>query len=419
MAIDPRISLAARAPNVSDAINIFENAMMNSQTRSTRQAQEQRTAELQPFQLQQAQQGVDINKQTLDANQVAAQQNSDQRILKSINDFAIGNQSIINQTVNTGDPAPLLQALTTRREKLVQQGLPIDETNDAIADLQRGDIQSVVSGLSDGVALYNQGQGGSQQANSQFGSQKTFKDSKGNLFLGTMKMNPNDGTVQSVLSSVDGSTKQPEGSISLVSGLGQTSKEKSDTKVDETQQIEDIKVAAKGKGAAVVAGVAQGVKAFEKIPLVRTAIGNYNDAIAAIDAGAETGTFDRLMPSFNQASKTLDNTIKRLGLDVVGNTTFGALSESELAFALSAAAPDNMQPAELKNWFIAKRNAQEKILSGLDEVSTYLTGGDKTIKDWKQKQVIDRLANPASQQQIKPEATATPVSSRYTIEVIN
>ena len=41
-------------------------------------------------------------------------------ILKSINDFAIGSQSIINQAVNTGDPAPLLQALTTRREKLVQ-----------------------------------------------------------------------------------------------------------------------------------------------------------------------------------------------------------------------------------------------------------------------------------------------------------
>jgi hypothetical protein len=159
MAIDPLISLAARAPDVSGAINIFENAMMNSQTRGIRQAQEQRAAELQPFQLQQAQQGVDINQQTLDANQVAAQQNSDQRILKSINDFAIGNQSIINQTVNTGDTAPLLQALTTRRDKLVQQGLPIDETNEAITDLERGDIQSVVSGLSDGVALFRQQQG--------------------------------------------------------------------------------------------------------------------------------------------------------------------------------------------------------------------------------------------------------------------
>ena len=159
MAIDPRIALATRVPDVSGAINIFENAIMNAQTRDIRQAEAERAAKMQPFQLQQAQQNVDINQQTLDANQIAAQQASDQRILKSVNDFAIGNQSVINQTVNTGDPAPLLQALTNRRAQLVQQNLPVGETDEAIAMLGQGDIQGVVSKLSDSVALFNQQQG--------------------------------------------------------------------------------------------------------------------------------------------------------------------------------------------------------------------------------------------------------------------
>jgi hypothetical protein len=170
MAIDARISMMGKAPNVGQAINIFESAMMNSQTRESRQAQELRATELQPFNLQQAQQGVDINQQTLDANQEAANQVNNQRILKSVNDFAIGNQSIINQTVNTGDPIPLQQALIKRRAQLVQQGLPTEETDEGIAMLSQGNIQGVVSALSDSVSLFNQGRVGQQK---QFAVQKS------------------------------------------------------------------------------------------------------------------------------------------------------------------------------------------------------------------------------------------------------
>ena len=63
--IDPRIALATRVPDVSGAINIFENAIMNAQTRDTRQAEAERAAKMQPFQLQQAQQSVDINQQAI------------------------------------------------------------------------------------------------------------------------------------------------------------------------------------------------------------------------------------------------------------------------------------------------------------------------------------------------------------------
>jgi hypothetical protein len=152
MAIDARISMMGQAPNVGQAINIFENALMNSQTRDIRQQQADQQALLNPLQAQLTQQSVDAGK--AQANDIV-----NQRKLKSINDFAIGNQSIINDAVNTGDPTQLQGALVKRREQIVQQGLPTDETDEAIAMLGQGDIQGVISGLSDSVKLYSQQKG--------------------------------------------------------------------------------------------------------------------------------------------------------------------------------------------------------------------------------------------------------------------
>lgn len=156
MALDPRIALAGVVPSNATALNLFENALTNAQNRGIKSAQEARAAELQPLKMEAEQQNVDINAQTLAANQQLAEQAVEQRKLKSINDFAIGNQSIINQTVNTGDPKPLQQAMVKRRLQLQQQGLPTDETDEAIAMLGQGNIQGVVGALSDSVSLYKQ-----------------------------------------------------------------------------------------------------------------------------------------------------------------------------------------------------------------------------------------------------------------------
>lgn len=152
MALDSRISMMGQAPNVGQAINIFENALMNSQTRDIRQQQFDQQSLINPLQVQQAQQSVDAGAaQAVDA--------TNQRKLKSINDFAIGNQSLINDAVNTGDATQLQSAMVKRREQLIQQGLPTDETDEALVMLGQGNIQGVVSGLSDSVKLFNQQQG--------------------------------------------------------------------------------------------------------------------------------------------------------------------------------------------------------------------------------------------------------------------
>jgi hypothetical protein len=156
MALDSRISMMGQAPNVGQAINIFENALMNSQTRDIRQQQAGQQALINPLQVQQAQQSVDAGAaQAIDV--------ANQRKLKSINDFKIANQSLINDAVNTGDATQLQSAMVKRREQLVQQGLPTDETDEALVMLGQGNIQGVISGLNDSVKLFNQQQGNVQQ----------------------------------------------------------------------------------------------------------------------------------------------------------------------------------------------------------------------------------------------------------------
>ena len=152
MAIDARISMMGQAPNVGQAINIFENALMNSQTRDIRQQQADQQALLNPLQVQLTQQSV--NARNAQANDIATQ-----RKLKSFNDFAIGNQSIISNAVNTGNPTQLQSALVKRRAQLVQDDLSTAETDEAITMLGQGNIQGVVSALSDSVKLYNQSSG--------------------------------------------------------------------------------------------------------------------------------------------------------------------------------------------------------------------------------------------------------------------
>lgn len=145
MALDPRISLAGVVPSNATALNLFENALTNSTNRGIASAQEARRAASAPLK-----------------QQILEQQAADtveQRKLKSINDFTIGNQSIIDNAVSTGDSTQLKGALVKRREQLVQQGLPTDETDEAIIMLGQNNIDGVVSSMRDSVNLYNQSSG--------------------------------------------------------------------------------------------------------------------------------------------------------------------------------------------------------------------------------------------------------------------
>jgi len=128
---------------------------------------------------------------------------------------------------------------------------------------------------------------------------------------------------------------------------------------------------------------------FEKIAPINNYIANYDDAARLIDEGADTGKIESLLPSFRQASIELDNVQRSLGLNVVGNTTFGALSKGELDLALDVGLPTRLEGKELKAWISRKKAAQVKMRNYLEKAVSYLGEGN-TIADLSKVQKQDR-----------------------------
>lgn len=157
------------------------------------------------------------------------------------------------------------------------------------------------------------------------------------------------------------------------------------------------------KGAATIS-----VKAFDKLEKINLNISNMDEAIKAIDEGASTGIIQSKLPSIRAASQRLDNLQRRLGLDVVGQTTFGALSKGELDLALKVAIPLNLNSQELKKWLIEKKAAMEKLSDYVEASAIYLGTPGNTVKGWIEYQRGKNTAQQQpAQQQFKEGMTAT------------
>lgn len=266
MAIRPEISLNLDSVNVSPAINAFENAMLNAQTRGLRQQQ----SELGKIQLQQAQDNKRLSDDAL---------------------VVQGVRPLLSQAMETGDPTAVKVYLTktlTDIQARNAQGANIDPTRvkGALDAINEGKLEQVLTGGDNLVQMARDrgllGGGQNQQANSQFGSQQTFKDSKGNLFFGTTKRNPNTGAVESVLAPVSGGNVQPEGQIELVSRLGETSAEKQESIVD----TEAAKTTAKAIATRNQGYISSGIEAADSV-------NNIKRSLELLDS-VETGGFDNL-----------------------------------------------------------------------------------------------------------------------------
>jgi hypothetical protein len=132
-----------------------------------------------------------------------------------------------------------------------------------------------------------------------------------------------------------------------------------------------------GKQSVIASG-----KAFETLAKVGQSIANIDDAILQIDNGANTGPIISMLPSFTAASVNLDNVQRRMGLDVIGNVTFGALSKGELDLALATALPTKLDPVSLKNWLTTKKLAQQKLARYVSKAAIYLGTPGNTVASW-------------------------------------
>ena len=121
--------------------------------------------------------------------------------------------------------------------------------------------------------------------------------------------------------------------------------------------------------------------AFDSLNKIQLNVANLQDAIDAVDAGASTGNIQSFFPDIRDASIELANIQNRLALDVVGATTFGALSAGELALAKSTALPRNLSGDALRKWLVDKQSAQRKLAAYFEEQAIFLNAGNSQA-DW-------------------------------------
>jgi hypothetical protein len=151
---------------------------------------------------------------------------------------------------------------------------------------------------------------------------------------------------------------------------------------DTPQELANIDVDKESRKALVKQASVASKEAFDGLKNIRSTIANMNDAVAALDSGAETGPIISRLPSFRAASIELDNIKGRMGLDVISSVTFGALSESELSFALDTALPTNLEKEPLKAFLRKKIEAQKKLATELRKAASFLGTPGNTIGDY-------------------------------------
>ncbi len=115
---------------------------------------------------------------------------------------------------------------------------------------------------------------------------------------------------------------------------------------------------------------------FDKIVAINKNIENIDRAIEQIDLGADTGAIEsRFFPSIKASTVALEQIQSELALDVVGATTFGALSQGELDLAKQVALPTRLDSAELKQFLIDKKAAQAKLMAYFQEQIDFIDQG--------------------------------------------
>ena len=127
-------------------------------------------------------------------------------------------------------------------------------------------------------------------------------------------------------------------------------------------------------------------EAFEQVGKIRGNITNLEEVVRLVGEGAETGPLANRLPSFRAASIALDTTRNRLGLDVIGAVTFGALSKGELDLALDTALPTGLEGPQLIEWANRKIVAQRKLSDYFEEQARFLgVPGNKIVDFIEQK----------------------------------
>lgn len=227
MAVDPRIALAGKVPDIGKT---FSNVLLNvDRFDNIRRAREQQDVRNRMLEAQTS---------ITEAAVPTAQSQFNKADINRITSLAQGARAVISD-LQAGNVERVRATLQSRGASLDAAGIDRSDTDEAL-NLLDTNPQELLRISQEAVKLGTQLAPGKKGV--QFGAQQTFKDSKGTLFFGTTKRNPATGQIESALVPVSGGAAQPVGDVNLVSGLGQTAAEKAASEVTTVGEKEEAKL---------------------------------------------------------------------------------------------------------------------------------------------------------------------------------
>lgn len=377
MALDPRISLAAQAPNLQTSIKLFDDIKTSQLNRSIAEQQMKQQAEQFPLMQQQRQQTIDANTQRLRSGEQQQQVDNENRIIRSIAEFTPTLKPLLEQALTSGDTAAAQTALTKRLTGLMNQGLPTNETVDALTALRGGNVQEVIDYL---------------DQNEQIAKQRGLLGNAGDISVGQREYN---ALLEAYKKDPEGLT--PEGKaagvkLRVIPPAGSSAQERIlqdpnlragavDFEADKTQAVEGAKTTEAGRRKAVSIAVDFAKDANNKLSGITDTVDAYNEAIAQLDAGADTGKIYSMLPSFDTNAMILDNIASVAGFNMA-KSGGGIITEADMDFGMRTAIPQNLPPKALKEFLQKKVESQQKIFKNLKAAVDFLGDGTKTIPDW-------------------------------------
>jgi hypothetical protein len=150
-------------------------------------------------------------------------------------------------------------------------------------------------------------------------------------------------------------------------------------------------------------------KGFETITKIDAGVRNIDRAISELGRGAGVGVVEKMWPSIKAASVALDNIRSSMALDVVGATTFGALSAGELALAKDVALPTGLDTEELIIFLSDRKAAQQKLRNYYNEQIQFLDQGG-TVAGFLRNKDAEQQAGAQQPVQGQPAATQQALS---------
>jgi hypothetical protein len=126
----------------------------------------------------------------------------------------------------------------------------------------------------------------------------------------------------------------------------------------------------------------QAALAMQQAGSIQSKLPLYEGIIRNIDEGADTGFIMSKLPVLNEATASLRSAANQLGITVINSATFGALSEKELALALSTEIPQNLGPKELRVYVQNKYQAQAKLANAIRGKARTLSQSGMTYSEY-------------------------------------